>query len=540
MNLFAATVLTLSCVLTQEPAQNPKPSEAQPPRGLVKTTEHASPGFTLIAPLQSFSTYLVDLSGKTVHEWKSDATPGNSVELLENGDLLRTERLDNSVFRGGGQGGRVREIDWDGKVVWEYVCSDEKQMQHHAVERLPNGHVLVIAWERKTGAEALAAGRDPKSVSGGEFWPDMLLEIEPTLPVGGKVVWEWHAWDHLIQDLDAKQSNFGDVAKNPGRIDINADHKPAVMTDKEREELAKLRKLGYASGGDDDKGQAGPPNGMRGGDWMHTNAVDYNPALDVILLSTCNLSELWIIDHSTTTAQAKSNSGGRYGKGGDLLFRYGNPANHRAGSASDQRTFGQHDVQWIGAGLAGAGHVLVFNNGTSEKHAGSSVDELALPASESALREGSAAKAELAWTYTAPEISSGHISGAQRLANGDTLICVGETGRVVEVTQKGEVVWDYLNPLGGDAPIAGPDGFRGGPPGGGPPGGGRDGQGPPPGGGRRGPPPGGGRRPGGPDGMGRMDMQHGLFRAPRYAPDFAGLAKLGATAEAKAPATPAK
>ena len=29
---------------------------------------------------------------------------------------------------------------------------------------------------------------------------------------GGEVVWEWHLWDHLIQDHDAARSNFGDVA----------------------------------------------------------------------------------------------------------------------------------------------------------------------------------------------------------------------------------------------------------------------------------------------------------------------------------------
>jgi hypothetical protein len=484
----------------------------------------------LIAPLQSFSTYLVDLNGKTVHEWKSDATPGNSVELLDNGHLMRTERVENSTFHGGGQGGRVRELAWDGSVVWQYDCSDAQRMQHHAVERLPNGHVLVIAWERRTGAEAIEAGRDPKSL-GSDFWPDMLLEIEPTPPSGGKVVWEWHAWDHLIQDLDKTKSNFGDVAKSPGRVDINADHRPAQLSAQEREEQAKLRKLGYASGGDDQDdakqgdGPRGGPRGMRDGDWMHTNAVDYNAALDVVILSTCNLSELWVIDHSTTTEQAKSSSGGSYGKGGDLLFRYGNPANYRAGGSSDQRTFGQHDVQWIGKGLPGAGHVLVFNNGSSATHKSSTVDEIALPASEADLRASLASKAEIVWTYTDPGISSGHISGAQRLANGNTLICVGETGRVVEVTKDGEVAWDYLNPLGGDAPMGGPGGFRGGPPDG--PGGPPDGQ--DPAGGRRGPPPGRGGPGGGP--RGRMDMQHGLFRAPRYAPDYPGLAKL-------APATP--
>jgi hypothetical protein len=294
----------------KEAKDGPAPTEK---RGLLTTSEAASPGFTLLAPLRSYSTYLVDIGGKVVHEWKSDATPGHSVYLLENGDLLRAEQVDSSVFQGGGQGGRLREFDWDGKIVWEYMCADDQRLQHHDFRRLPNGHIVMIAWELKSAAATLAAGRNPNAESGEEMWPDMVLEIEPTLPSGGRVVWEWHAWDHVIQDHDAKKANFGDVAAHPERIDLNADRRPARLSDEEAAEQERLRGLGYAGGSDPRPGRDGPGGGMRGGDWLHTNAIAYNASLDVILLSVHNLNELWVIDHSTTTEQAKSSAGGRYG-----------------------------------------------------------------------------------------------------------------------------------------------------------------------------------------------------------------------------------
>src|SRR5690606_15913622 len=93
------------------------------------------------------------------------------------------------------------------------------------------------------------------------------------------------------------------------------------------------------------------------------NAIDYNPQLDQIMISTREFSELWIIDHSTTTAEAAGHTGGRSGKGGDILYRYGNPAAYNRGTRADQKFFYQHDAQWIEPGLPGAGNILVFNNG---------------------------------------------------------------------------------------------------------------------------------------------------------------------------------
>ena len=104
------------------------------------------------------------------------------------------------------------------------------------------------------------------------------------------------------------------------------------------------------------------------------NAIDYNPDLDQIALSVRGNSEVWIIDHSTTTAEAAGHSGGKRGKGGDLLYRWGNPLTYRAGTASDQRYFQQHDVEWVRPGYPGAGNLTCYNNGLGRGNY-STVDE---------------------------------------------------------------------------------------------------------------------------------------------------------------------
>src|SRR5262249_34676831 len=177
-------------------------------------------------------------------------------------------------------------------------------------------------------------------------------------------------------------------------------------------------------------------------DWLHINSVAYNAKLDQIILSVFEFNEIWIIDHSTTTSQAAGHDGGRYGKGGDLLFRWGNPRAYRAGTVKDQKLFGQHNAHWIGKGLPGAGHVLIFNNGLKRPAGGySSVDELVLPVDARGQFTCTKGKAfgpeQFAWTYVAPKKSdffAPFISGAQRLENGNTLICSGTNGTVFEVT----------------------------------------------------------------------------------------------------------
>jgi hypothetical protein len=310
-------------------------------------------GYVLFAPLLSTATYLIDRQGRVVHTWETSSPPGCTVYLLDNGHLLRAERHpDRSIFGGGGEGGRIVELDWDGKVVWDFVLASATMRQHHDIEPLPNGNVLMIVWERKSRAEALAAGRRLELVGEPGLLPDCLLEVKPAPPRGGEVVWEWHLWDHLVQDLDPARANFGEVSAHPELIDANGGRGAGSVTD---EVLQRLRSLGYlahgASAGDADA------------DFVHTNSVAYDPRRDQIALSVNAFNEIWIIDHGTTSAQAAGHVGGRAGRGGDLLYRWGNPRAYGRGSEADQRLFGQHDARWIADSFPGAGHLTVFNNG---------------------------------------------------------------------------------------------------------------------------------------------------------------------------------
>ena len=299
-------------------------------------------GYNLLHPSNSGTTYLLDNDGEVVHSWQSDYRP-MSAYLLEDGSLLRVARLPNlpTTMNAGGGAGRVELFDWDGNLTWFYDIYDTTGMEgdfraHHDIELLPNGNILMIAWERLSDETAIEFGRSPDSFDSPSegIWPEVIFEIQPDLAggSGGEVVWEWHAKDHLIQDVDPTKDNFGVVADHPELIDFN-----------------------YVVGGTGRTGKLA--------DWNHANAIDYSPELDQIVISLRSQSEFWVIDHSTTTEEAASHSGGNSGRGGDLLYRWGNEAAYGKGDREDQELFFQHDSQFIPEGLPGAGNILVFNNG---------------------------------------------------------------------------------------------------------------------------------------------------------------------------------
>lgn len=477
MNRLIASALFLASLSVTASAQEgaPAPPDAKP-LGLRVNDAGAFSGYTMFAPIRSGHIFLIDMHGEIVHDWHHGLPPMSNY-FLDNGHVVFLSRIDdNPVFFGGGIGGRIQELDWDGKVVWEYVLSNEQRMLHHDIEPMPNGNWLAIAWEYLSPAQAAALGRNAEAIDEHGFWPDAVLEIEPVRPNGGRIVWEWRAQDHLIQDVDPAKPNCGSIAEHPERFDINVDCRDArPMTDEERqakeEREEKLRALGYVGGrakNDGEKKDGAPPQPGHGSDWLHTNSVSYDAAHDLILLSSPHLDELFVIDHSTTTEEARGSRGGRYGKGGDLLYRWGNPGNYGAGSKADRQLFGQHQVEWIKAGFPGAGHLLLFNNnretpgeGKGKGKAYSSVDELVLPfdAARGFARETKKAfgPSAASWSYTAPtpqDFYSFFISGCQRLPNGNTFICEGQSGRLFEVTADRRIVWEYLNPFGGEIPAS--------------------------------------------------------------------------------------
>jgi Spy/CpxP family protein refolding chaperone len=432
----------------------PKPA---PKRGLHVNDAKALQGFTLMSPLMSNRTYLLDMQGRVVRTWQSESSTAMTTTLLENGHVLRHAKVAPQTFGDGpGAGGHFQEFGWDGEVIWDFKFASTQQLAHHDVCRMPNGNLLLIVWEKKTAEEAVAAGRRAETVKG-TLLPDCIFEIHPEGKSGGKVVWEWRVWDHLIQDHDSSKANYGNIKSHPELIDINfGDGTLASIVAKDDKDAARLRAYGYL-----------PAKGAKPAspsvDWLHCNAVDYNPDLDQIILNCPEFNEFWIIDHSTTTAEAAAHKGGKSGKGGDLLYRWGNPRAYRSGDAKDQKLFFQHNTHWIPKGLPGAGHVLVFNNGRKRfPSSHSSVDELMLPVSPDGRYDHKPGKAfgpeEPVWSYTDPKKTafySDFISGAQRLPNGNTFICAGGSGTLFEVTQEKEIVWKYLNPAQPEAPPGG-------------------------------------------------------------------------------------
>ncbi len=385
-------------------------------------------GYTLFAPKQYTKTYLINNKGEKVHEWSASTyAPGQAVYLLENGHLLRTCMIQGNLGTGGGEGGRIEEYSWNDSLVWSMNYSTTTYMQHHDIKKLPNGNIIMLVVEKKMMADIEAAGFDTTKFQSdvqlhGFMLPDAVVEIQPTYPSGGTVVWSWHVWDHLIQTHDASKLNYGVPSSHPELIDVAGDHKilPAF--------------------------------------WNHMNAIDYNPALDQIAMSVRGNSEVWIIDHSTTTAQSAGHTGGVHGKGGDLLYRWGNPICYSLGTAADDKYYQQHDVEWIKTGCPGAGNLLCFNNGLGRNY--SSIDEITPPVDGSGnytfVSGTPFGPTALAWTYVAnpPASLFAHdISGAQRLPNGNTIICAGPNGNLYEVTAAGDVAWHYICPVDNTGPL---------------------------------------------------------------------------------------
>ncbi|MEO0079691.1 MAG: aryl-sulfate sulfotransferase [candidate division WOR-3 bacterium] len=397
-------------------------AEPTPTIGLIYYDSTAtSPGYTMFPPMNYPVAYLIDNRGMLVKSWRGAYTPGLSANLCTTGQFLRTCYVGNRVFTAGGAGGRVELVDWDGETMWAFTYSNNLVCQHHDAVMLPNGNVLMLAWEYKSRSEAIAAGRDSTLLVYNCLWPDHLIEVDPD---NDSIVWEWHVWDHLIQDYDSTKANYGDPRAHPELIDLN-----------------------YVAG-------------LAVADWNHSNGIAYNPELDQVVISVRQFSEIWVIDHSTTTAEAAGHTGGRYGRGGDLLYRWGNPQTYRRGNTIGQTLFGQHDAQWIPPGLPGAGHILVFNNGLGRTPVPySSVDEFVPPMDSAGFYhlgpDSAYGPAEPVWSYVASpreSLYSSTISGCQRLANGNTLICAGETGTIFEVTPDHRLVWKYINPVTRNGP----------------------------------------------------------------------------------------
>jgi arylsulfotransferase ASST/type IX secretion system substrate protein len=384
---------------------------------LINSTD-AYDGYTLFTVAKS--TYLINNCGQVINEWISDNNPGFAVYILPDGSLLRAELINDFDPIIPGKGGLVVIRDWNNNITWQYTFSDAQSAQHHDVFPLQNGNILVLIVERKTMNEAILAGRNPANLIDNELFNEKIIEIKPIGSNGIEIVWEWNAWDHLIQDFDSTKNNFGNVLNKPQLLDINY--------------------LGFSNSK---------------ANWLHVNSIQYNSVLDQIVLSSRQLNEFYIIDHSTTTQEAATNSGGARGKGGDYLYRWGNPLAYKAGTITDQKLYGQHYPHWIPSGFTDGDKILIFNNGFNRNIEFSSVDivnppqnlpgDYIIPVGEKT------GPVDFDWTYVDPidpiNFFSKIMASAQRLPNGNTMICEGTEGNFFEIDSNKNIVWNYLIPI---------------------------------------------------------------------------------------------
>ena len=367
--------------------------------GIQLNTSEATNGYTLLTV--GGGAVLLDNCGAIVHEWNLD---NGSVlfhcKLLPNGNIIYIEN------------GFIIERDWESDVVNSTFVSGV--FCTYEIEVLPNGNYLVVGRRSLSGEDAIALG-----LSAGSLQIDVIVEIEP---LSSEIVWEWDIRDHIIQDFNSMGSNYGLVADYPRKLNVSA--------------------IGTYD--------------WEVGESFMINGMDYNPDLDQILISVRKMSEFIIIDHSTTTEEAASDTGGNYGHGGDILYRWGNSQNYGQGTEEDRILYYQHNPNWILEGEH-AGKISVFNNGLNRpvptlEDRYSSVEIVNPPINSDGsynFTEGNIFEPmtpELSYnklTFPGLDFYSSYLSSAKVLESGNIFITIGIDNSDIEINAAGEIIWRY-------------------------------------------------------------------------------------------------
>ncbi len=377
-------------------------------------------GYILCGAYSGRSTVLIDKNGECIHTWNhdklQDTLNGYSCYLLENGNLLRTAQVVASKKLAGAMPwqGAINEVDPSGNIVWRYVLSNDTFTLHHDIKLLPNGNVLATSFMVQTKAQMTAAGVDTnllRSGGNGKFMlSEKIIEIRPRRPEGGDIVWQWVMFDHVVAREKA------------------AAHPECIS--------------GAIVGGLYNLTQ-----------WVHLNGLDYDSSSDLIVFSSRVFSELYVIDHGTTMLEASGHTGGARGKGGDILYRWGRPANY--GTSGGATIDCLHCPTWIPPGSPGAGHIMFFHNNTMA--AQSEVIEIA-PPFENGNFQNSPGQAfgpqEPAWKFAPKDsFNSPFMSSAMRMPSGNTLaheaypqgniMDTSANSILREITPDKKIVWKY-------------------------------------------------------------------------------------------------
>ncbi len=376
--------------------------QLQSQSGVQLLTEDALEGYTLAYGPQQ-TAYLIDNCGEIVNQWSMPS--GIDQKLTRDGTLLHADRERRLIY----------ETSWDGQTETVYNLAGLNLLPDYDQIKMPNGNMLSKALRPMTSEELDALGYD-LDMHGGSRYADVIIEINRE----SEVVWEWNPLDHVIQQRDSTKANYGIVADHPELINLDA--RPAFNW---RSEIFMI------------------------------NGFDYNEELDQIAVSLRLFCEIVIVDHSTTAEESKGHTGGRLGRGGDIAYRWGNPANYGRATVDDQFLFFQHYPNWIKYGEH-KGKLIVFNNGLRRPGRDYSDVPIIAPPMDSA--GNYIIEDDHAFGPVIPdlvineeanlEINSDYTSSADVLSNGNFLITAGSLGRILELSPDLEPVWDFFIPNG--------------------------------------------------------------------------------------------
>ena len=347
-----------------------------------------SDGIVLLPDYEYDTAVLVDIDNEIIHQWE---IPNLLKAYLTPDSLLYS-------FSRFGNNNLIEIIDWEGNNLWNYWVGDNVCRLHHEQKILSNGNILCLCRETIPSEQNIFFE--------GDLDIDKIIEIEPVGNNEANIIWEWHFYDHLVQDSNMDAPEYGNISLNPQLLNINAYYN-------------------Y-------------------NDFTHINCIDFNPVLNQIIMSSRSLNEIYIIDHSTTTEEASGHLGGVYNMGGDILYRWGNPYIYNRGDISDQKLFAPHGVNWIKNSFPGEGNILLFNNEHSESQ--SAVIEFEPPVLDSGLypliNDEPFGPTDFIWFYQSDFFAESH-SGAFRLPNGNTFITSFGDNRIFEIDYEGMIQWEY-------------------------------------------------------------------------------------------------
>jgi hypothetical protein len=264
--------------------------------GLTVYDNNHRKGYHLLSPMVSGATksYLIDDCGRVVKSWTGSGMPGTACILGHDGSLIRAKNIVNN-FMALGNGGQIEKYDWNDNLIWSFKLSDSNENLHHDIYEIPNGNILALVWERHSADEAEVLGRT-FPLGRTDILSERIIEIQPIDKDSFEIVWQWRLWDHMVQNTSSSMPSYGEASDHPELMDINFYEASDI-----------------------------------GRDWWHLNGISYNEELDQIIITSRSLGEMYIVDHSTNMLQAAGHSGGRWGKGGDILYRWGNPAAYGRG-----------------------------------------------------------------------------------------------------------------------------------------------------------------------------------------------------------------